>query len=59
MKLAHYGSAAEAIEAARTATVVTVLPEATQIDATRRVMRIPLEAGYGAAEFMVDNPPAS
>jgi 8-oxo-dGTP pyrophosphatase MutT (NUDIX family) len=59
MKLAHYGSAAEAIEAARTATVVTVLPEATQIDATRRVMRIPLEAGYGAAEFMVDNPSAS
>jgi 8-oxo-dGTP pyrophosphatase MutT (NUDIX family) len=59
MKLAHYGTAAEAIEAARTATVVTVLPEATQIDATRRVMRIPIEAGYGAAEFMVDNPPAS
>jgi 8-oxo-dGTP pyrophosphatase MutT (NUDIX family) len=59
MKLAHYGTAVEAIEAARSATVVTVLPEATQIDATRRVMRIPLEAGYGAAEFMVDNPPAS
>jgi len=59
MKLAHYHTAAEAIEAARTSTVVTVLPEATQIDATRRVMRIPLEAGYGAAEFMVDNPPAS
>jgi hypothetical protein len=59
MKLAHYGTAAEAIETARATTVVTVLPEATQIDATRRVMRIPIEAGYGAAEFMVDNPPAS
>jgi 8-oxo-dGTP pyrophosphatase MutT (NUDIX family) len=59
MKLAHYATAAEAIETARAATVVTVLPEATQIDATRRVMRIPIEAGYGAAEFMVDNPPAS
>jgi 8-oxo-dGTP pyrophosphatase MutT (NUDIX family) len=59
MKLAHYGTAAEAIESARATPVVTVLPEATQIDATRRVMRIPIEAGYGAAEFMVDNPPAS
>jgi 8-oxo-dGTP pyrophosphatase MutT (NUDIX family) len=58
-KLATYGSSAEAIEAARTATVVTVLPEATQIDATRRAMRIPIEAGYGAAEFIVDNPPTS
>jgi 8-oxo-dGTP pyrophosphatase MutT (NUDIX family) len=59
MKLAHYGTAAEAIEAARQAPVVTVLPEVSQIDATRRVMQIPIEAGYGAAEFMVDNPPAS
>jgi 8-oxo-dGTP pyrophosphatase MutT (NUDIX family) len=59
MKLAQYGTAAEAIEAARGSTVVTVLPEATQIDATRRLMRIPIEAGYGAAEFMVDNPPTS
>ena len=59
MKLAHYGSTAEAIEAARAATVVTVLPEPTRIDATRRLMRIPIEAGYGAAEFLVDNPPAS
>jgi 8-oxo-dGTP pyrophosphatase MutT (NUDIX family) len=59
MKLALYGTAVEAIDAARATTVVTVLPEATQIDATRRVMRIPIEAGYGAAEFMVDNPPAS
>jgi 8-oxo-dGTP pyrophosphatase MutT (NUDIX family) len=59
VKLAHYGTSAEAIAAARASTVVTVLPEATRIDATRRVMRIPIEAGYGAAEFMVDNPPAS
>jgi hypothetical protein len=59
MKLVHYGTSAEAIAAARASTVVTVLPEATRIDATRRVMRIPIEAGYGAAEFTVDNPPAS
>jgi 8-oxo-dGTP pyrophosphatase MutT (NUDIX family) len=59
MKLAHYATAAEAIAAARKETVVTVLPEVTAIDGTRRVLRIPIEAGYGAAEFMVDNPPAS
>ena len=59
MKLAHYATAAAAIADARAATVVTVLPEVTQIDATRRVLRVPIEAGYGAAEFMVDNPPAS
>jgi 8-oxo-dGTP pyrophosphatase MutT (NUDIX family) len=59
MKLAQYATAAEAIGAAREATVVTVLPEVDRIDGTRRVLRIPIEAGYGAAEFMVDNPPAS
>jgi 8-oxo-dGTP pyrophosphatase MutT (NUDIX family) len=59
MKLAHYNSVFEAISAARATPVVTVLPEVSQIDGTRRVLRIPIEAGYGAAEFMVDNPPAS
>jgi 8-oxo-dGTP pyrophosphatase MutT (NUDIX family) len=59
MKLAHFGTAVEAIAAARASKVVTVLPEVSQIDGTRRVLTIPIEAGYGAAEFMVDNPPAS
>ena len=59
MKLAGYSTVVEAIAAARAATVVTVLPEVSQIDGTRRVLRVPLEAGYGAEEFMVDNPPAS
>jgi len=59
MKIAGHATVAEAIAAARAATVVTVLPEVSQIDGTRRVLRIPLEAGYGAEEFMVDNPPAS
>jgi 8-oxo-dGTP pyrophosphatase MutT (NUDIX family) len=59
MKLSNYATAAEAIAAARQANVVTVLPESTKIDDTRRLLRIPIEAGYGAAEFMVDNPPAS
>ena len=59
MKLAQYPAAFDAITAARGAAVVTVLPEVSQIDATRRVLRIPIEAGYGAEEFLVDNPPAS
>ena len=59
MKLAGYSTVVEAIAAARAAAVVTVLPEVSQIDGTRRVLRVPLEAGYGAEEFMVDNPPAS
>jgi len=59
MKLANFGTAAEAIAAAREAPVVTVLPEVSRVDGTRRVMRIPLEAGYGAEEFLVANPPAS
>jgi hypothetical protein len=59
MKLATYQTAADALAAAREMNVVTVLPEVNQIDGTRRLMTIPIEAGYGAAEFMVDNPPAS
>jgi 8-oxo-dGTP pyrophosphatase MutT (NUDIX family) len=59
MKLAKYKTVSEAISAARDAAVVTVLPEVSKIDETRRLLRIPLEAGYGAAEFMVNNPPAS
>jgi 8-oxo-dGTP pyrophosphatase MutT (NUDIX family) len=59
MKLANFKTTSEALAAAREASVITVLPEVTKIDGTRRVLRIPIEAGYGAAEFMVDIPPAS
>ncbi len=59
MKLATFKTSAEAIAATRKAPIVTVLPEVSMIDGARRLLRIPLEAGYGAAEFMVDNPPAS
>jgi len=59
MKLAKFDTTAEVIAAAREADVVTVLPEVSKIDGTRRVLRIPIEAGYGAAEFLVDIPPAS
>jgi 8-oxo-dGTP pyrophosphatase MutT (NUDIX family) len=58
-KLATYATAAEAIAAARAACVVTVLPEVERIEGARRLLRIPIEAGYGAAEFLVDVPPAS
>ena len=58
-KLARHATAAAAIQAARAAPVVTVLPRATKLDATRRKLLIPLEAGYGGSEFIVDLPPAS
>jgi 8-oxo-dGTP pyrophosphatase MutT (NUDIX family) len=59
MKLAGFATAAEAIAAAKAAAVVTVLPEPSKIDDTRRLLRIPIEAGYGGSEFLVDIPPAS
>jgi 8-oxo-dGTP pyrophosphatase MutT (NUDIX family) len=58
-KLATFESAAEAMAAAPGAGVVTVLPEVVRLEGHRRLLRIPIEAGYGAAEFMVDNLPAS
>jgi 8-oxo-dGTP pyrophosphatase MutT (NUDIX family) len=58
-KLSRWRTAAEALEAAKTATVVTVLPRATKLDGNRRVLRIPAEADYGGSEFVVEMPPAS
>ena len=58
-KLALYRTAHEAIAAARKSVIVTVLPEVSRVEGTQRVLRIPIEAGYGAAEFTIDNPPAS
>jgi len=58
-KLATYRTAADAITDASGRKVVTVLPELARMEGKQRVMRIPLEAGYGAAEFVVTNPPAS
>jgi 8-oxo-dGTP pyrophosphatase MutT (NUDIX family) len=59
MKLANFKTTEEAIAAAREDKIVTVCPEMVRIDGKRRLLRIPIEAGYGAAEFMVENPPAS
>lgn len=58
-KLSRWATVAEAMAAARASAVVTVLPRGTKIDATRRKLTIPLEAGYGGSEFLVDLPPAS
>ena len=58
-KLARSGTVAEALAAARAATVVTVQPRATKIDGSRRVLHIPAEADYGGSEFVVEMPPAS
>ena len=58
-KLARSATVADAIATARSSTVVTVQPRSTKIDDTRRKLLIPIEAGYGASEFVVDMPPAS
>jgi hypothetical protein len=58
-KLGRSGSVHEALEAARAATVVTVQPKGTRLEGSRRLMRIPEEAGYGGSEFIVDFLPAS
>jgi 8-oxo-dGTP pyrophosphatase MutT (NUDIX family) len=58
-KLARHQTVAEAMDAARSSRIVTVLPQVTRIDGGRRHLRIPMEAGYGGDEFIVDLPPAS
>jgi 8-oxo-dGTP pyrophosphatase MutT (NUDIX family) len=58
-KLGRSNSVREALEAARAATVVTVQPKGTKLEGSKRLMRIPEEAGYGGSEFIVDLLPAS
>jgi len=49
-KLARHADAASALAAARTAPVVTVVPERIEVDGGPG-LRIPLEAGYGGEAF--------
>jgi hypothetical protein len=56
-KLARYASVAEALAAARAATVVTVQPEMVRTGAGWR-LRIPAEADYGGDTFEVLDAPA-
>jgi hypothetical protein len=58
-KLGRAGTVREAMETARAATVVTVQPKGTKLEGTKRLLRIPEEAGYGGSEFIVDFMPAS
>jgi 8-oxo-dGTP pyrophosphatase MutT (NUDIX family) len=58
-KLGRAGTVQEAMEAARRSTVVTVQPKGTKLEGTKRLLRIPEEAGYGGSEFIVDFMPAS
>jgi 8-oxo-dGTP pyrophosphatase MutT (NUDIX family) len=58
-KLGRAASVREAMETARAATVVTVQPKGTKLEGSKRLLRIPEEAGYGGSEFIVDFMPAS
>jgi 8-oxo-dGTP pyrophosphatase MutT (NUDIX family) len=58
-KLSWSKTVSEAMAAARAAKVVTVLPKGTKLEGTKRLMRIPEEAGYGGSEFIVDFIPGS
>ena len=56
-KLARWSNTTAAIEAARHARIVTVLPEVTRT-ASGRIMRIPAEADYGGDRFEATEPAA-
>ncbi len=58
-KLGRSASVKDAMDAARAATVVTVMPRGTKLEGSKRLMRIPEEAGYGGSEFIIDFLPAS
>lgn len=58
-KLSRRSCVADALAMARASMVVTVQPKATKLDGIRRKLVIPVEAGYGGPEFIVDVPPAS
>jgi 8-oxo-dGTP pyrophosphatase MutT (NUDIX family) len=58
-KLARRSCVADAMAMARASMVVTVQPKSAPLDDGRRKLIIPVEAGYGGPEFIVDIPPAS
>lgn len=58
-KLGRAGTVKEAMDTARAGTVVTVQPMGKKLEGTKRLMRIPEEAGYGGSEFIIDFMPAS
>jgi hypothetical protein len=58
-KLGQSGTVREAMTTARAAKVITVQPKGTKLEGGKRLLRIPVEAGYGGSEFIVDFMPAS
>jgi 8-oxo-dGTP pyrophosphatase MutT (NUDIX family) len=58
-KLGRSSTVKEAMDTARTSSVVTVQPRGTRLEGGKRLLRIPPEAGYGGSEFIVEMPPAS
>lgn len=57
-KIAGHRAAADALAAARASPVVTVMTKQERAGNGVRVLRIPLEAGYGGELFEVPDPPA-
>jgi 8-oxo-dGTP pyrophosphatase MutT (NUDIX family) len=57
-KLGCHPLSAAAMEAARASRVVTVMSKQEKTGDGRRVLRLPLEAGYGGELFEVTNPPS-
>jgi 8-oxo-dGTP pyrophosphatase MutT (NUDIX family) len=53
-KVGQHRTVAEALGAARASRIVTVRPEASTAEGGR-LLRIPIEAGYGAGEFLVSS----
>ena len=58
-KLRRSRTVADAIQTARRSNVVTVQPDVTRLEGTKRLMCIPAEADYGGSEFVIDLPPGS
>jgi 8-oxo-dGTP pyrophosphatase MutT (NUDIX family) len=58
-KLGQSRSVQDAMTTAKAAKVVTVQPKGTKLEGGKRLLRIPVEAGYGGSEFIVDFMPAS
>jgi 8-oxo-dGTP pyrophosphatase MutT (NUDIX family) len=58
-KLGRSRTVKDAMDMARAGIVVTVQPKGTKLEGSKRLMRIPEEAGYGGSEFIVDFMPAS
>ena len=53
-RLTRHASVAEAVAATRAMSIVTVMPRLVSRTATSRTLQIPVEAGYGVSEVVVE-----